>query len=175
MYVYVYVYVWGEVWICIFEKQVMISSYGVKPCRTGCGDTLIIRYRGVIRSRTRPDWRPNKGRGTDRGPDWSKTGPRPDQTGQTWDRIGLDRSKAEKWHGLLVPPLFVRHGQPVLRGMAVPPILFGPPSFFFGHSQPMLRGTTMPPILFGLPIRSTGPDWDRTEVTRSDPVRSGTE
>ena len=47
----------------------------------------------------------------------------------------LDRSQAEKWHGFPVPPLFfVGHGQTVLRGTAVPPILFGPSSFFGARS-----------------------------------------
>jgi len=82
--------------------------------------------------------------------------------------------KAEKWHGLPVPPLdFVRHGQPVFRGTAVPPILFGLPSFSVGHGQPVLSST--PPILFGPPVQTwTGPKTEnenslgqgRTEMTR---------
>jgi len=73
--------------------------------------------------------------------------------------------KAEKWHGLpvphgtTVPPLFfVGHGQLMLRGTAVPLILFDPPSFFVAHGQLVLSGTTVPPILFGPPVQTgTGP------------------
>jgi len=116
----------------------------------------------------------------DRGPDRSKTGPRPDRANpgrnRSWTGPRQKSGTGYPCHLFFVghdqpvlrgttmspilfspPSFFVEYGQPMLRGTTVQPILFSPPSFFVEYGQPMLRGTTVQPILFGLPVQSIDP------------------
>uniref|UniRef100_A0A7C9D1G0 Uncharacterized protein n=1 Tax=Opuntia streptacantha TaxID=393608 RepID=A0A7C9D1G0_OPUST len=101
--------------------------------------------RSVIRSRIGPDWTEDRIRAEARTEDWTR---------QTRDRTGPRHGQGRK------PPLFfLEHSQLVLRGTAVPPILFGPPSFFCGTWSARAERHDITTHF----IRSTGPDRDRTK------------